>query len=138
MALAAAALVTVIGLGVMAVARVEGESARLQAEVHDARYAARGGLELALRALSQMSDWRTDATTGAWSNTVSVNGARWRWRLDDVDDGVLGAGSDRNVWLTCWAESGRASRTLRVQLDTDDGGAPLVRAGSFRGSPATP
>ncbi|MEM7681379.1 MAG: hypothetical protein AAF288_05425 [Planctomycetota bacterium] len=131
LALAAAALVSVIGLGAMSAARVDGASARLEVDAHKAAALARSGMEVALAELADTADWRA-ANTGQWTQRVIDGQSKWAWRLDDLDDGRLGEGSDRNVRLTCRAVVGQAMRMVSVQVDSASDGAPAIRPGSYR------
>lgn len=121
-----ALVVTVIGMGTLAVARTQLRQATDIRDEQAARSLAFAAAEHALLAVDTTANWRTALE----SQTVqkALDGGTLSWQLTDPNDGDLDNSSADPVRLTATGQRGLARYALAFDLTPAGGGGPLSPA----------
>jgi hypothetical protein len=114
--LASSLLVSVIGLGALFAARLQGRSCRLTRDYAEARTCAVSALELGLQHIKQDSAWRTTWPNGTWMQDKPLGSGTFTLQGTDPQDNDLADSPYDAVVLTGIGVKGQARHKAQVVL----------------------
>jgi hypothetical protein len=115
--LASSLLLTILGLGSLAAARLQTRSIRLAREGAEARACATSAIELGRLYIKQNpTTWRTAMPNGTWWSNKVLGTGRFTLQGTDPVDGVLSDSAYEPLVLTGTGTRGIASHTTQVTL----------------------
>ncbi len=121
-------LVAAIGVGGLAITRVQSRTNDLRNDIQEARSYAQSAIELARACIALDRTWRTDYTNGAWfTNQTFANGS-FSLSVQNPNGPLNNSDSDP-VILTATGTKGTAVQTIQVTLNMT-----LVPVGSLNTS----
>ena len=109
-------LLTVIGLAVVALVRLNTRLSEEAGDGAEAEALAESAIEYALSALAEDSNWRTTYTNGTETAAKSLGGGTFTFKLVDEGDGSLSDDPMDNVRLYGYGRAGAAVRVYSVEL----------------------
>lgn len=124
--LGAAAIVAVLGLSAIVVARIQLRVANAQTESVRAKVTAQSMLEVVILRVSALANWRTTHTNNVWSTVETIGDCSFKYKFVDEIDGNLANDATQNVRLHVWGQSGPAVRIQSVCLAPPPGTANLL------------
>ncbi len=109
-------LLTVIGLAVVALVRLNTRLSQEAGDATEAEALAESAIEYALCALADNTNWRTTYTSGTETAAKSLGGGAITFKLVDEGDGSLSDDPMDNVRLYGYGRAGAAVRVYSVEL----------------------
>jgi hypothetical protein len=117
--LAAAVIVTVIGLGALLLARVQRRRSQVLGDLAEARQYARAAVELGRQGMALNDQWRQQKPSGNWIDRLTIDDGWLRLRVIDEEDGDLGDSQYDPVVITGIGVRGQARHKMQVTLVAD-------------------
>ena len=114
--LAAAMMVSIIGISALLAVRVQRHAARAAADAVQARLIAESVIDIARFRIAGDPDWRNTYTHDTWTSWENAGRAAYRFKLQDEEDGHLADDSADVVRLLAEAAVGDAVRLCSVVL----------------------
>lgn len=105
-------IVTTIGLSAMLAVRIQFQIGQKVQQTVQAQLSARAGLEMALYAIEQDPNWRSNLATGLWTPDTTMDGGSFKWRLTRTDP----ADPYSSAVLTASGTAQDATRMVQVTL----------------------
>lgn len=128
--LVVSSLVATVAVAAIGLRRAELQRAEIGADSTQARVLAASGVDLAMRELASVRNWRTRAGAGAWSAWITASPGRVRYKLFDEIDGDLANDTSQPCRLAVQAEAGGATRYVSIEL-TSKTPTELISNGTF-------
>ncbi len=116
-------LVLVIGLGAVAVGRVNARTAAIASDFAEARVCARSGLELGMLAVYNDPYWRRNLANGKWITSMPIGSGGGTVTVEAMDptDADVTTGENHPVVLSATGVKGAAKYVLSMRMEV---GAP--------------
>ncbi len=124
-------VIVMIGVSVSHLARIRSSSRTLSEQATKAELAAKSAVEITLKRVRLDSNWRSNNTSGDWSDpSEAIGDAKFISVLED-SDGDLNDDADDDATLTVKASVGGAMRMLSVRLEREPIAANLLTNSDF-------
>ncbi|MHC5111952.1 MAG: hypothetical protein ACYTHJ_18985 [Planctomycetota bacterium] len=124
-------MVSVIGLSVIALSRIELRTTNGAADAVAARYYAQSAIEIALAEIQLDENWKSSKGDGLWFADESIGGGSMTCTVTEVDDGD-GKAENNEVILVGVGRRGRAVHRIEVTLETSsDLGGLRIKPGTW-------
>jgi len=114
--LASSLLITILGLGSLAAARLQMRSTRLARDGAEARVYAVSAIEMGMLQIKQNPNWRALMPNGIWLSNRELGTGRFTLQGTDPVDGVVSDSPYDPLVLTGTGTRGNASHTAQVTL----------------------
>ncbi len=128
----AAMLLTVIGLGIVAISRLQVRAHGLSRDAEEASFTASSAVEHGLATVANNPAWRTAYASGAWVPSIALNRGTFTWKLVDEQDGNLANNPSQPARLYGKGVVGGASRVYSVLLEVGADSLAHVQPASWR------
>lgn len=113
-------ILTVVGLSVLTVARIQTRMTSRENDWVEAQVLAFSGIEHALTLLNTTPNWRNKYKHGQTAETAVLGQGSFEWKLTDEADSDLGDDASDPFSITSTGAVNQASFTLRVRVTPSD------------------